>query len=395
MLYFSDVIAQGRATVDVTTAARKTARQLPNPTVGLAGEYANQHDGSPLWLWGVATNWLLDLGVRRGARISAADLTEQQARYDFAELTWKIRGNLRHALVDMLLTEREVSLLEGMQADRQSQLQMARRQLEVGAAARGDLDRIVGDALLDQQKLYDSRRRASAARSALAAAIGVPVRALDGLHLSWSDLDNPPVIPDDRLQQWRDEALLQRSDVRSAVVGYGVAEQALRLEVSKQYPDVTIGPGYTYDHGVKRLQLNLLLTLPLLNRNQGAIAEAEARRVEAGAKLEATVASAYAEVDEAVREWRIARTRLAEAHGDIYDTAQRIYSETEHGFAAGANDRTDLVAAKIARTLTELQTLEAVRGAQDAIGGLEDAIRRPVEGPELEVDPGKVPKGSR
>jgi outer membrane protein, heavy metal efflux system len=395
MLYFNDSIAEGRAAVAVTTAARRTARQLPNPTVGLAGEYANQHDGSPLWLWGVATDWLLDFGLRRGARIAVADLTEQQARYDFAEVTWKARDSLRRALVELLLTERELALLEGMQSDRQNQLLMARRQLEVGAAARGAVDRIVSDALLDQQKLYDSRRRASAARSALAAAIGVPVRSLDGLNLTWSDLDNPPEIPADRLQQWREEALLQRPDVRSAVVGYSVAEQALRLEVGKQYPDVTIGPGYTYDHGVKRLQFNLFLPLPLLNRNQGAIAEAEARRVEAGAKLEATVANAYAEVDEALREWDLARTRLTEAHRDIYDTARRIYSEMEHGFAAGANDRTELVAAKIARTLTELQVLEAVRGAQEAMAGLEDAIRRPVEGPELDFDPATLPEGKR
>jgi outer membrane protein, heavy metal efflux system len=126
MLYFNDSIAEGRAAVAVTTAARRTARQLPNPTVGLAGEYANQHDGSPLWLWGVATDWLLDFGLRRGARIAVADLTEQQARYDFAEVTWKARDSLRRALVELLLTERELALLEGMQSDRQNQLLMAR-----------------------------------------------------------------------------------------------------------------------------------------------------------------------------------------------------------------------------------------------------------------------------
>ncbi len=67
-----------------------------------------------------------------------------------------------------------------------------------------------------------------------------------------------------------------------------------------------------------------------------------------------------------------------------------MYSEVEHGFAAGGNDRTELVAAKIARTLTELQVLEAVRGAQDALAGLEDALRRPIEGPELEVAAGAL-----
>jgi outer membrane protein, heavy metal efflux system len=387
MLYFNDSLAEGRTAVDVSTAARKTAREYPNPSIELEGEYANQHDGSPLWLWGVATEWLVDFGVRRGMRISVADLTERQALYDFAELAWRTRAALRSALADTLLAQREVTLLESVRADRDSQLEMARRQLEVGAAARGELDRLVSDALLDEQRLNDARRRASAAQSALAAAVGVSVQALERVHLSWADLENPPDIPQDRLDQARQEALLERGDVRSAVTAYGVAEAALRLEVSKQYPDVAVGPAYQWDHGVKRLQFNLFLTLPLLNRNQGAIAQAEAQRAQAGAKLEATVAAAFAQIDEGIRQWHLARARLAEAHSGIYVTAQRIYSEVERGFAAGANDRTELVAARIARTLAELQVLEAVRGAQEALAGLEDAMRRPLEGPELSLDP--------
>ncbi len=74
-----------------------------------------------------------------------------------------------------------------------------------------------------------------------------------------------------------------------------------------------------------------------------------------------------------------------------------MYAQTEHGFAAGSNDRTELVAARIARTLTELQVLDAVRGAQTALAGLEEALRRPVEGPELEVNAGALssPEGKR
>lgn len=113
--------------------------------------------------------------------------------------------------------------------------------------------------------------------------------------------------------------------------------------------------------------------------------------------MEAAVAEAYSQIDAGIRQWQLARTRLAEAHGSIYETAQRIYSAMEQGFAAGANDRTELVAARIARTLTELQVLDAVRGAQEALGELEDAMRRPLEGPELSFDAAKwaIPGGSQ
>jgi outer membrane protein TolC len=393
MLYFNDSIAQGRAAVDVFTAARSTARELPNPQIELEGEYANQHDGSPLWLWGLASEWLLDFGVRRGMRISVADLGAQQAAYELTELVWRARTDLQHSLADRLLAQREVRLLERVKADRDSQLEMARRQLEAGATARGEVDRLVSDALRDEQKLNEARSRASAAESALAAAVGVPVRALEAVQLSWPDLDDPAEIPEARLEQGREASVLQRADVRSAVVGYSLAEAALRLEVSKQYPDIAVGPAYQWDHGVKRLQFNLFLTLPLLNRNRGAIAEAEARRAQAGAKLEATVASAYTEIDEAIRQWRLARSRLTQARGGIYEAAQRIYSQMEHGFAAGANDRTELVAARIARTLAELQVIEAVRGARSALTDLEGSMRGPLQGPEVTVASPTVPNG--
>ncbi len=395
MLYFNDTVAEGRANLGVVAAGRRTARQRPNPTLAILTEYANegsqltefasQHGGAPLWLLGLTPDIPLDLGTRRTARIAVADLSAQQALYDFMEVVWKARASLRRALLDVLLTGREVALLERVGTDRQAQLQMARRRLEAGAAAHGDLDRLVSDAVADEQRLHDARGRVSAARSALAESLGVPVAALDSISLAWEGLEEPHEVESQWLQRWREEALLSRSDVHSAVVGYSIAEESLRLEVAKQYPQVHIGPAYTWDHGVHRLQFNLSMELPVLNQNQGPIGEAEARRVLAGAHLEATVAAAYQQIDAAVRQWHLALQRVADARGPVYDAAQRIYAQTERGFDAGSTDRTELVAARVARTLAELQVLEAVRTAQEALATLEDALRRPLEGPEINM----------
>lgn len=400
MLYFNDAVAEGRASFQLAAAGRRTARERPNPTVALLTEYANegsqltefasQNGGAPLWLFGLTPDIPLDVGVKRRARIAVADLTENQARYDFMEVVWKERAALRRALVDLLVTQREVSLLETVHTDRQAQLEMARRRLEAGAASHADLDRLVSDALADEQRLHDARRRVSAARSALASSIGVPVAALERLSLSWERLEAPQDIDQSLIAHWREQALLARADVHSAVVGYSIAEEALRLEVAKQYPQVHIGPAYTWDHGVHRLQFNLSMELPILNQHGGAIGEAEARREQAGARLEATVATAYEEIDEAIRQWRLALERVADAHGVVYEAARHIYEETEKGFEAGNNDRTELVAARVARSLVELQILDAVRTAQDALAALEDAMRRPLEGPEVDVVAGSL-----
>src|SRR6185312_2659931 len=100
--------------------------------------------------------------------------------------------------------------------------------LEAGAASRGDLDRLVADAVADEQRLHDARRRVSAARSALAATIGVPVAAVESMPLTWDRLEEPQDVNQSLITRWREEALLTRADVHSAVVGYSVAEEALR-----------------------------------------------------------------------------------------------------------------------------------------------------------------------
>jgi cobalt-zinc-cadmium efflux system outer membrane protein len=395
MLYYNDAVAEGRANFAVVIAGRRTVRERPNPTIALLTEYANegnqltqyatQNGGAPLWLWGLTPDLPLDLGTRRSARIAVADATAQQARYEFMETVWGERAALRRAMLDVLMTEREVSLLEKVRVDRQSQLEMARHRLEAGAASHGDLDRLVADAVADEQRLHDARRRISAARSALAGTIGVPVAALDSVPLAWDRLEEPRDVDQGLIARWREEALLERADVHGAVLGYSVAEEALRLEVAKQFPQVHIGPAYTWDHGVHRLQFNLSMELPILNQNRGPIGEAEARRQQAGAHLEGTVATAYQEIDEAIRQWHLALERVADARGPVYDAAQHIYEETEREFEAGNNDRTDLVAARVARSLVELQIIDAVRTAQEALAALEDAMRRPLEGPELDI----------
>jgi len=67
---------------------------------------------------------------------------------------------------------------------------------------------------------------------------------------------------------------------------YEVAEQSLRREVRKQYPDLTIGPLYESDQGQSRIGFLGALPIPILNANKQGIAEARAQRELARAEFE-------------------------------------------------------------------------------------------------------------
>jgi outer membrane protein TolC len=85
----------------------------------------------------------------------------------------------------------------------------------------------------------------------------------------------------------RRRALTGRSDVQGLLAEYRAAESAVRLEVAKQYPNLLLGPGYTFDTGNQAYELTLAAAaeLPIFNQNQGPLAEAEARRRGVGTQL--------------------------------------------------------------------------------------------------------------
>jgi outer membrane protein TolC len=67
---------------------------------------------------------------------------------------------------------------------------------------------------------------------------------------------------------------------------YEVAEQTLRREIRKQYPDLTIGPLYESDEGQSKIGFLGAIPMPILNANRQGIAEAEALRQVARAAFE-------------------------------------------------------------------------------------------------------------
>ena len=87
------------------------------------------------------------------------------------------------------------------------------------------------------------------------------------------------------VQPVRRLAALNRSDILGALADYAASQSALQLEIARQFPDMHIGPGYLLDQTDNKWTLGATLTLPVLNQNQGAIAEAKARREEMAARF--------------------------------------------------------------------------------------------------------------
>ncbi len=379
-------IAAQRAALESAAARARAARAPPSgPTLTLTSEYARDAAASSPWLIGGAVDIPLDRGGRRIARLAQADIAVLGARYDLAETVWQTRQAMRAALVRALVAQRQRELLSQLADLRERQVAAMERRLASGEIARVEAERIRSEGANVMRRRRDADASATQASQSLAAAIGVPVEALAGITPVWPDFDAPPDPALAASADARRQAILSRADLLHALADYQSSEATLRGEVAKQYPQVTVSPGYTWERGLVKLPVSLGLILPPLDANRRAIAAAEASRAEAGRKLDVVVLNAAAAVDAALVEARAARAALAEVRTRERPLAERLAAAAARGLAAGSTDRAEWAAAQAGAVEAALAELDALARVHAADAALEDALRRPVAGPELAI----------
>ena len=74
------------------------------------------------------------------------------------------------------------------------------------------------------------------------------------------------------------EQLLQHPVLKAAMAEHDTSEAELKLEIRRQYPELSFGPGFEHEDGNSKIGLGIGINLPLWNRNREAIARAGAER---------------------------------------------------------------------------------------------------------------------
>jgi outer membrane protein TolC len=375
--YYSPELDVARARWSVAQAGVITAGGRPNPSLSLKPEYVtNTAEDSP-WILGFSLDIPVETFGKRGYRVSQARSLSEASRLGIASVAWHVRSRVRSTLLD-LWAARSRLVLAGSQVSRQDEVvHLVQRRLEVGEASSLELTREQVRLEGLQVAARDAERQAAEGVARLAGSIGIPAGALEGTEVSFDlfERDSLPHMPS--AQELRREALLGRADIRRSLAEYSAVQFALQLEIARQYPDLHLGPGYTWEQGENHYLLGLSLILPILNRNRGPIAEAEARRTEAARRFNALQAGIIAELDSATVAYDAALRGVAAADS-LLETHTRTRQQVEAAFRAGELDRLVLVGADLEVGSAELARFEAVARLQQALGALEDAVQRPL-----------------
>ncbi len=377
-----DIVA-ARAAVARAVVEQRAARAPAGPTLTLTTEYAGAAPEASPWLFGGVLDVPLDIGGRRRMRIDSAGLKTATARYNFLEAIWTARQALRTALVDRLIAVRQAETGRHLVALRERYFAAVSRRVAAGETTRADLERVRADLSDARRRAADAAFRVEAETRTIAALTGVPIAALSIDSVTWEGFDEPLVAePDDPSVR---AALIARADILRVVAAYDQSEADLRGEIARQYPAISVGPGFTWERGLVKLPFSLGLILPPLDLNRRAIAAAEARRSEAGRVLEAAVASASSAITAAVAEAHAAREALSRIRQDELPAARQLAAQADHELRAGAIDRADWAAAQGGALVARLAEVDALARVHAANTALELALRRPLTGPELEI----------
>jgi CRISPR system Cascade subunit CasA len=363
-------IAEARARYLTALAAAKAAKAAPGPSLTLTAEYAAE---GPHWGYTGASNIPLDYGARRSTRITTAELQALQAFYDLGEAVWTVRTDLERARVDAAAAKTEIVLAQAAVALRTDRANRLEARVAAGQDARALSITAEADLVAATRRLAAARGRADAAVTELAKALGVSPAVARALPLAAID-ETAPSLAD--LPTWRRDAAVSRRDVLRAIADYDIAEQALKLQVATQYPAVSIGPTYFYDHGVQKYPFDLGLALPPWDLNRKAIRQAEATRAAAGRSLELAQANALAAVDTATAGFVTAWDDLKRNREHDVPLAGQAAVAATRAMQAGEADRVDALAAQAAAVDAGLALNDARHAAASANADLEDALRR-------------------
>jgi outer membrane protein, heavy metal efflux system len=384
--YFHPSLDVARAQWQTATAGIVTAGARPNPTITLTPEYSlNPPRGVSPWLPSVTFDIPIEIGGKRGHRVARARELSEAARLNIATTAWQVRSRLRLSVLEWNSARQRADLLRQQQSLQEQVIGQLDQRLRAGAISSFELTSARIALAKLQAELEDVGRVAAEARSRAAAAVGIPASALGDLVVDWSF--STLADADFTSASTRARALHARADIAAALAEYDASQSALQLELARQYPDVHLGPGYQWDQGEHKWSLGVSLELPLLNQNQGPIAEARARRSEAAARFEATQAKALAEIDLATASYRGARASVAKLE-ELVAAQQNQHASVSAHFKAGAADHLELLTAQTELLAAKLLKLDAGTRAMQAVGLLEDAVQQPFAGlSATEVNP--------
>jgi outer membrane protein, heavy metal efflux system len=363
-------LAQAQAAVDAARGLARQAGLAPNPEARLSlDDFAGSggYGGLDAAETTFAVGQRIELGGKRQARVAAgeAEIAASKTRLAIAraDIVLDVKQLFSNALAtreQVLLAEAAVERARGLAAVAQQLVDAGRepplRALRARSAA--------GEAEAELERL---RADDVAARAALASRLGETTASLSVS----GDFDSSPISrgaidPSQSLDVLLAEA---EAEAAQAIVRRERAAGASDI-------DVEIGARQFEATGDTAVVFGASIPIPIFNRNQGAIAAANADVRSAAARRLAALAEAVRRIREAEGVLAAAEARVTTLEATATPAAAEALSLARAGFEAGRFSLLDVLDAEAAYASAQSALITARRDRANAAATLERALAR-------------------
>lgn len=366
-------LVAGAERVRASEALRLQAGLRPNPRLFLQLENLRAY-GTPGFTYSrdadsfLYLSQLFETGAKRERRVEAAGLGVRRAELERELLRRQIAGRVKQAYWAAAGAQRQYAILLETGDTFRQVVEYHELRVREGAMAEADLLRV----------RLEGERLAIAANAAALEAERTRIQLFREMGrtefgpVDFADpLEEPAPAP---LAVDISAALESRPEMQLARLAVEQARAGLRLAEANARPDLDVLFGYKRTAGFNTLLGGIQWNLPVLNRNQGNIAAAQAELRAAESTLAATEALIRAEVRAAAVEYETRRRQLAESLRALREHAAESARIAQAAYREGGTDLLRLLDAERVRLETETLYYRTLAEYRQSAAALETAL---------------------
>ncbi len=371
-LYLNPRLRAVRVAALIPEASARYAGLWDDPEVG-ADALRVLEDVDEPWLLGASLSFTIPVSGRLAVAKAQATAEARAALAGAWAEEQAVLHDLRGAWADWEAATRSLTTGEDLLRRLVELVAITNRREELGEIVTAEASAFrLAEARL-RLDLEDLRAGMIRSRLAILSLIGLLPTADVPLAISGTPI-NPgeAVVPDGSVYSRSPAVIL-------SALRFEAAEESLRLEVRKQYPDLSLGPMFGYEDGTNRLGVGFSVPIPILNANRQGIAVAEAARNAARADWEQAVQESLSAHARARHDLEVALGRAEILRSLVVPLANEQINQVRRMAEAGELD-----------TLLVLGALQSERESALDLIEAEAAIAR-AQAAMKAVMPGQVP----
>lgn len=342
----------------------------------------------------LSVSQLIELGGKRTKRIRLAERERELAQWDYEATRANVVESVATAFVHVLASQERLKLQTELVTLAEQVHQTVSKQVQAGAVS--PLEENRAKVILDSTRIEQERaaRELEAARSALAATWGEKRAAFERAVGHLDDIHDVPAL------EVLESNIKQNPDVARWATEMARREAAFELTRAQRIPNPTVGLGFRstsigsrgataygfdtdgafgFNHTRSddessqdnRFVLGFSIPLPIFDRNQGNIKEAEHLVQKTSEERRAAESTSFATLAETYQEILAAHNEIQLLTKNILPTATETFEKTQEGYRQGKFGYLDVLDAE--RTLFDArqQYLDALTAYHTQIVRLE------------------------